>query len=521
MLLLVIISLPAISQTFPKGLPSPSSNGYSKIGYSQFDSGMIQIQRDTFNAKYPTVIRYIDGNLWQTLGAGARWFPLKGASISAIYAGYGLTKINDSTISTDTSLIATRLRVQKAIDSLGVVKQPYSANTTILGNTTTGSGSSIVLSGSPTLTLPNISAINVSGGIAALPTGSGTLAYRSTLGINGYIPKWTSSSAIDTSQILQLGGLISIGGASDGSSKFTLNGKSKFTSNIGVGNSPLVNNSFVVDLPIQGASISGGIIHGGEVQSGVADAYGFSNTLKVAASASVNSYSHFGAINAILGSGAVLANQYGFITDVFTVATNNYGFFGQVTETPKSWNLFMVSSAKNYVNGKFFIGDTVAHNGSPKLDVTGKAYITDTLQGGTIKRIGGTSSQYLMADGSVTTATTLTSAQYTPTLGSTASVNVSASSVNYANYMRMGDIIIVYFSINVTPTASATNTEISIDLPIGSTTGGFGSASAGNSSQLNGIVKIGSGSSTDLKFTSTGTTSVMFNGSFSYYLTPL
>lgn len=52
------------------------------------------------------------------------------------------------------------------------------ANFTHLGNTTTGTGSTIVLSGSPTITLPNISAINVSGGIAALPTGSGTLAYR-------------------------------------------------------------------------------------------------------------------------------------------------------------------------------------------------------------------------------------------------------------------------------------------------------------------------------------------------------
>jgi len=181
LLILILTTTLGFGQTFPKGLPSPNSNGYSKIGYSQFDSGMIQIQRDTFNAKYPTVIRYLDGNLWQTLGNGNRWYVLKSASILSIYAGYGLTKINDSTISVDSSLIATRLRVQKAVDSLGVVKQPYNANTTILGNTTTGSGSTIVLSGSPTLTLPNISAINVSGGIAALPTGSGTLAYTSAL----------------------------------------------------------------------------------------------------------------------------------------------------------------------------------------------------------------------------------------------------------------------------------------------------------------------------------------------------
>jgi hypothetical protein len=149
-------------------------------------------------------------------------------------------------------------------------------------------------------------------------------------------------------------------------------------------------------------------------------------------------------------------------------------------------------------------------------------YTPQKITANSFVKIGGTSSQYLMADGSVTTSgSTLLSGQYTPTLGATRSVNISASSVNYANYMRMDNIVIVYFSINVTPTANATNTEISIDLPIGSSTGGFGSASAGNSSQLNGIVKIGSGSSTDLKFTSIGTTSVLFNGSFSYYLTPL
>lgn len=99
-----ISAILANAQTFPKGLPSPSSSGYSKIGYSQADSGFIQIQRDTFNAKYPTIIRYLDGNLWQTLGNGARWSPLKSASIMSLYAGYGLTKINDSTLKVDSTV---------------------------------------------------------------------------------------------------------------------------------------------------------------------------------------------------------------------------------------------------------------------------------------------------------------------------------------------------------------------------------------------------------------------------------
>ena len=60
-------------------------------------------------------------------------------------------------------------------------------NATLLGNTTTGTGSTIVLSGSPTLTLPNISAINVSGRILSLPTGgSGTVALRGDTGTYFY-----------------------------------------------------------------------------------------------------------------------------------------------------------------------------------------------------------------------------------------------------------------------------------------------------------------------------------------------
>lgn len=61
--------------------------------------------------------------------------------------------------------------------AIGVTVQPYNANTTLLGNSTTGTGP-IVRENSPALLLPSIAAINVSGGIAALPTGSGTLMYR-------------------------------------------------------------------------------------------------------------------------------------------------------------------------------------------------------------------------------------------------------------------------------------------------------------------------------------------------------
>lgn len=121
--ILIVISLPAISQTFPKGLPSPSSNGYSKIGYSRMDSGMIMSARDTFAAVYPTMILWSgDNNYWATLGGGNSWHPVVSSGLlRGIYAGYGLTKINDSTLRVDSNSVATRLRVQQGIDSLGQI----------------------------------------------------------------------------------------------------------------------------------------------------------------------------------------------------------------------------------------------------------------------------------------------------------------------------------------------------------------------------------------------------------------
>ena len=134
-LILIFSTSIGYSQTlYPRGNPSPSSNGWSKVAYNEADSGLIQNTRDTFPARYPTLIRYLDGNLWQTLGGGARWNPLKGASIQSIYVGYGLTKLNDSTVSVDSSLVSTRLRVQKGIDSLGGIKFNIS-DTALVGGT--------------------------------------------------------------------------------------------------------------------------------------------------------------------------------------------------------------------------------------------------------------------------------------------------------------------------------------------------------------------------------------------------
>jgi len=112
---------------YPRGLPSPSSNGYIKEGYTQIDSGIITNVRDTFLAKYPTLIKWSGNNqYYYTNGNGTAWYPLtnNSKSIGSVNAGWGLIKVNDSTLKADTSIngVATWALLKKKIDSLGAIK---------------------------------------------------------------------------------------------------------------------------------------------------------------------------------------------------------------------------------------------------------------------------------------------------------------------------------------------------------------------------------------------------------------
>lgn len=57
----------------PSWLPNPSSNGYAKWGYLRQDSGLIMMPRDTFPAKYPTIILHTNGKYYRTEGNSTKW----------------------------------------------------------------------------------------------------------------------------------------------------------------------------------------------------------------------------------------------------------------------------------------------------------------------------------------------------------------------------------------------------------------------------------------------------------------
>ena len=66
----------------------------------------------------------------------------------------------------------------------------------------------------------------------------------------------------------------------------------------------------------------------------------------------------FRALNAVLGAGSTITNQYGFYVDDQTQGTNNYGIFASVSSGTNKWNIYASGTAANYFAGTLGIGTT-------------------------------------------------------------------------------------------------------------------------------------------------------------------
>lgn len=65
---------------------------------------------------------------------------------------------------------------------------------------------------------------------------------------------------------------------------------------------------------------------------------------------------HFALITAVKGAGATITEEDGFRCTDLTVATNSYGFKGEVTAGSNKYNLYMDGTAQNYLAGVTGIG---------------------------------------------------------------------------------------------------------------------------------------------------------------------
>lgn len=179
--------------------------------------------------------------------------------------------------------------------AIGVTVQGYSANTTLLGNSTTGSGSTLVLSTSPTI-----------------------------------------------STLLTLSGDQTISG------KLSL-GTTSFSSGV-----TLWNNKNITGALNYSSNYSDGIVQSDVTTSAV---YYDSVGTTQAASFTLGAMYHFKANQGTIGAGSSVTTQAGFYaTSSLIGATYNYGFWGAIASGTNRWNLYMSGTAENYLAGSLGIG---------------------------------------------------------------------------------------------------------------------------------------------------------------------
>ena len=89
-----------------------------------------------------------------------------------------------------------------------------------------------------------------------------------------------------------------------------------------------------------------------------------------AATFNLTSATHYTIADVSVGAGSTITNQYGYRATAIQTATNNYGFFGELTSGTNRWNLYMVGTAANHLAGQLLIG--TATTSTYLLDVVGQ-----------------------------------------------------------------------------------------------------------------------------------------------------
>lgn len=232
-------------------------------------------------------------------------------------------------------------------------------------------------------------------------------------------------------------------------------------------------NDLTVNGTINTVSLSAttGIVAGGVIST-VAAIQGNSITSTTSISTNtLNATSHATTGNLTVvssgGSGG-LGGQIRILTTSANAGARNWALVN-------TWDVFgdFVGIVGNYQGADPLLNGTKVFSFVP----TGMA-LTGQITATSIAITGGTGSQFLMADGSVTTASAVAqSGTYTPTF--TAGTNTTTATVYMAQYMKIGNVVTVSGMVVVNHTSSVAS-DFSLSLPFNSNFGG------GNFYQLGG-----------------------------------
>ncbi len=154
-LILIILSISVKAQVLrPSGFPTTNSPARFDITGYQQDSAFLYVLRDSFPAKYPSVIYHPNGNLYKTVGGtGAHW-----------------------TLITDTTFLSNRINLRVKYTDTSSMLTPYHAafyNATF--DTTTRIFSLTPITGNPPITFVIPRGGSVNGMTTVTPTRSGNI----------------------------------------------------------------------------------------------------------------------------------------------------------------------------------------------------------------------------------------------------------------------------------------------------------------------------------------------------------
>lgn len=128
---------------------------------------------------------------------------------------------------------------------------------------------------------------------------------------------------------------------------------------VGIGTTSLTGYGLRMAKAITGATVSYQMRSDGVIQSDVTNtAVMFSSTPgTLAASFTLGELQHFSVSQGTFGAGSTVTSQFGFyVGSTMTGATNNYGFYGNLSAAANRYNAYMVGTAQNLLQGVTGIG---------------------------------------------------------------------------------------------------------------------------------------------------------------------